>query len=225
MSSVAVVTGASGGVGAIITQELLAKGWEVYPQYRREAARHEVEERLSGAHWWQADFLRPPAEALANLPVLDTVDAVIHCAGVCPLGELWRVDQGTWQETMQLNVIAPALLTGRLIEQLRAAQGHVIYLNSGAGQHTRPEWGCYSASKFAARAWCDGLRAEEEKLRVTSIYPGRIATQMQREVVASLEETWQPEKYLRPESVAAAVIAALESTPDAHPTEITLRPR
>src|SRR5690606_15262793 len=81
--------------------------------------------------------------------------------------------------------------------------------------------------KFAVRAYADALRAEEEPLgvRVTTVYPGRTDTDMQRAVVAHEGGHYAPEKYLRPESVAEAVRAAVTAGPDAHMTEVTIRPR
>lgn len=126
---------------------------------------------------------------------------------------------------MTVNLHAPVDLTNRLLPALRASEGHLIYVNSGAGQHTRPQWTVYSASKFAARAWCDGLRAEESAIRVTSLYPGGIATEMQRRIVGEFGRAWDPAEFLSAETVAGAIITALETPADGHPTEITLRPR
>lgn len=68
------------------------------------------------------------------------------------------------------------------------------------------------------------LRAEEPDLRVTSVHPGRIATDMQRAVRATEGGRFEPERYLRPESVAGAVLVAITAPPDAHLTEVVLRP-
>jgi NADP-dependent 3-hydroxy acid dehydrogenase YdfG len=59
---------------------------------------------------------------------------------------------------------------------------------------------------------------------VTTVYPGRTATDMQREVRAQEGGAYEPEKYLDPDSVARAALAALTASPDAHVTEITVRP-
>lgn len=210
----AFVTGASGGVGREIVDRLLARGWRVSAQYRTSPG-------PAAATWWQADFTRP----LPPLEMPERLDALIHCAGVAPVGPTRDFDRAVWEETMAVNLHAPADLSNRLLPALKAAGGHVVYLNSGAGQHTRPEWTVYSASKFAARAWCDGLRGENPEIRVTSVYPGGIATEMQRRIVGELGRDWEPESFLSPGTVAEAVINALATPGDAHPTEITLRPR
>ena len=76
-------------------------------------------------------------------------------------------------------------------------------MNSGAGLAARPGWGSYAASKFALRAFGDALRGEEPDLRVASVHPGRVDTDMQRGVVAHEGGTYDPSAYLRPDSVAA----------------------
>lgn len=117
-----------------------------------------------------------------------------------------------------------AELTRLLLPALRAVRGHVVLINSGQGLHPSSGWGAYAASKFALRAFGDVLRAEEPALRVTSVYPGRTATEMQRRVRAAEGESYQPERYLRPESVAGAVLCAVTAPDDAHLTEVVLRP-
>lgn len=210
----AFVTGASGGVGREVVSRLLSRGWRVTAQYRTSPG-HEA------ATWWQADFARP----LPPVEMPERLDALIHCAGVAPVGPTHEFSREVWEETMAVNLHAPVDLSNRLLPALKAAGGHLVYVNSGAGQHTRPQWTVYSASKFAARAWCDGLRGEHPDIRVTSIYPGGIATEMQRRIVSEFGRNWDPSEFLSAGTVAATIINALEAPSDAHPTDITLRPR
>lgn len=209
----AVVTGASGGVGREVTQMLLARGETVHAQYRTQPGDED-------ARWWQASF-----PDVSNAPQLDRLDALILCAGVCPLGPVSEFDRAVWAKTMAVNLYAPAELTAFYLPALRATGGHVIYVNSGAGLRANPNWGAYAASKFAAKAWCDALRAEEPGIRVTSVYPGRIDTPMQREVVAWENGTYNPGAYLSARTVAWAVLGALDTPADGHPHDVVLRPR
>jgi NADP-dependent 3-hydroxy acid dehydrogenase YdfG len=109
---------------------------------------------------------------------------------------------------------------------LRAARGRIVLLNSASGLAARPGWGSYAASKFALRAFADALRAEEAPhgVRVTSVHPDRVDTDMQRGVVAHEGGEYDPAAYLRPESVADAVLLAATAPADAALTELVLRP-
>lgn len=210
----AIVTGASGGVGLEVTRQLIDEGWQVYAQYRTSPG------DIPEANWWKSSF-----PSLGYWPTLDRVDALIHCAGVCSLGKVSEAPMSDWHEAMEVNLYAPVELTSFYLPQLRESHGHVIYLNSGAGLRANPGWGSYAASKFAAKAWCDALRAEEPLIRVTGIHPGRIDTPMQEKIVASEGGSYDPDNYLSPVTVAQAVVNALLTPADAHPHEVTLRPR
>ncbi|HET6259884.1 MAG TPA: SDR family NAD(P)-dependent oxidoreductase, partial [Pseudonocardia sp.] len=132
----------------------------------------------------------------------------------------------TWRRQFEVNVVAVAELTRLLLPALRAARGRVVLLNSGAGLSASPGWASYAASKFALTAFADALRAEEavNGLRVTSVHPGRVDTEMQRGVVAQEGGEYHAETYLRPESVAGAVLLAVTAPDDAALTELVLRP-
>ena len=155
---------------------------------------------------------------------ITTLDVLVHNAGVADIGTIEESSVDQWRRTLEANVIAVAELTRVLLPALRAAGGHVVLINSGAGLRANAGWGSYAASKFALRAFGDALRLEEPALRVTSIHPGRIDTDMQRDIVAGEGDEYDPERFLKASTVARAVLTAVETPSDAHPTEIVLRP-
>ncbi len=219
----ALVTGASRGIGAAgatalaPTHDLLLGG-------RDAAALSQIAGRLGGrALPWPVDLTDPAALAAATERI-DELDVLVHSAGVGVLGTVDELSADVWRQQFEVNVVAVAELTRLLLPALRAARGTVVCLNSGAGLAARPGWGAYAASKFAQRAFADSLRAEEPSLRVCSVHPGRVDTDMQRAVVAHEGGSYDPARYLRPESVAAAVLAAVGASPDAHVTEVVVRP-
>lgn len=88
-----------------------------------------------------------------------------------------------------------------------------------------PGWTPYAASKFEGIASTRGRSpAGRPSLRVTSVFPGRIDTDMQRDIVAIEGADYDPSKFLKPETVAAAVAHAISTPSDAHPTDVVLRP-
>lgn len=221
--STVLVTGASRGIGAA-TARALSPGHDLVlvgrdPDALDAVARSCRSARVVVADLTTADGVTRAADGIAAL------DGLVHCAGIAELGRIGDSEPGQWRRAFDVNVLAMVELTRALLPALRAAGGHLVVVNSGAGTTAKPGWGAYSASKFALRAVTDTIRGEEPALRVTSVHPGRVDTDMQRAIVASEGGTYDSSSYLAPESVAAAIRQALESTPDVDPTEIVLRPR
>jgi NADP-dependent 3-hydroxy acid dehydrogenase YdfG len=216
------ITGAGGGLGAAIadalapTHTLLLAG---RPSDRLDA----LAERL-GAPTWPLD-LTDPDSIDASAEVLSELDVLVHNAGVSYPGRVAESTVEEWRATFEVNVVGAVALTLALLPALRSARGHVIFINSGAGQKASPGLASYTASKFALKGFADSLRADEPDLRVTSVHPGRIATDMQRDLVAYEGREYVPESFLQPETVAAVVAQAVATPPDGHVHEVVIRPR
>jgi NADP-dependent 3-hydroxy acid dehydrogenase YdfG len=220
----ALVTGASRGIGAAVAR-VLAPTHDLLLGGRDAAALKEVAADLPGAREWTVDLTDPGALADA-VGGIDRLDVLVHSAGIGPLGRIEESPAEQWRQTLEVNVVAVAELTRLLLPALRAARGRVVCINSGAGFTARPGWGSYAASKFALRAFADALRAEEAAhgVRVTSVHPGRTDTDMQRSVVTHEGGEYDGSRFLRPESVAQAVLLAVTAPSDADLTELSIRP-
>ncbi|WP_410647393.1 SDR family oxidoreductase [Amycolatopsis sp. cmx-4-54] len=219
----ALVTGATRGIGAAAARAL-APTHRLLLGGRDAGALGELAGTLPEAKPWPIDLTDTEALETATAE-LGELDVLVHSAGVARLGTVETATDADWRANFEVNVLGVVTLTRLLLPALRASKGHVVVINSGAGQSARPGWGPYAASKFAVRAFADSLREEESALRVTSIYPGRTDTEMQQAIVADEGRAYEPERFLRPESVAAAVLGAVSASGDAHPTEVILRPR
>jgi len=218
----ALITGASRGVGAA-TARALGATHDVLLGGRDRTALERIAAELPGARVWPVKITDDDALAAACADI-ERLGVLVHSAGVGDIATVEGSTAAMWRKTFNVNVVAVAELTRLLLPALRAARGHVVMINSGAGLNARPGWGAYAASKFALRALADSLRAEEPQLRVTSLHPGRIDTEMQRKVRAAEGGEYERDKYLTPESVAAAVLTAVQAARDAHLTELVLRP-
>jgi NADP-dependent 3-hydroxy acid dehydrogenase YdfG len=220
----ALVTGASRGIGAAVA-EALAPTHDLLLGGRDADTLKAVAADLPGAREWLVELTDPGALAEAVVGV-DRLDVLVHSAGIGPLGTVEDSPAEQWRRTFEVNVVAVAELTRLLLPALRAARGQVVCMNSGAGFNAPPGWGSYAASKFALRAFADALRAEEAThgVRVTSVHPGRTDTDMQRAVVAHEGGEYDGSRFLRPESVARAVLLAVTAPPDADVTELSIRP-
>jgi NADP-dependent 3-hydroxy acid dehydrogenase YdfG len=220
----ALVTGASRGIGAAIARAL-APGYDLLLGGRDTAALQALADELPGARPWPVELTDAAAVAEA-VGGIERLDALVHSAGIGLLGTVAETSAETWRRQFDVNVVAVAELTRLLLPALRAAHGRVVLINSGSGLTARAGWASYAASKFALRAFADALREEEAPhgVRVTSVHPGRVDTDMQRDVVAHEGGTYTPASYLRAESVAGAVLLAVTAPPDTALTELVLRP-
>ncbi|WP_227997616.1 SDR family oxidoreductase [Nocardia australiensis] len=218
----ALITGASRGLGAAVAREL-APTHELLLGARSADSLREVLSELPGAVAWPVELTDYSALAEAVSPI-ERLDVLVHNAGVADLDTIAESSVQQWRNTLEANLIAVAELTRLLLPALRAANGHVVLINSGAGLRANAGWASYAASKFGLRAFGDALRLEEPALRVTSIHPGRIDTDMQRALIANEGREYNPAEFLTAETVAIAIRNAVETPRDGHPTEIVLRP-
>ncbi|MFJ8439564.1 SDR family oxidoreductase [Kitasatospora griseola] len=222
------ITGAGSGIGSVVADKLTARGEEVWLLARDARRAAQLRERYPEARTLVGDLDDPAKLSWAfghqALPV--ELDSLLHIAGVVELGTIGETPVKAWQQQLNVNTVAPAEITRLLLPSLRLARGHVVFVNSGAGLRADPTWGSYAASKFAVRAVADALRQEEHAhgVRVTSVYPGRTATAMQVKVHQQEGKEYDPAKWIAPESVATAILAALDLPRDAEITEITVRP-
>ncbi|WP_062205712.1 SDR family oxidoreductase [Streptomyces sp. NBRC 109706] len=223
-----VITGAGSGIGAALAERLLARGDELWLWARNAGRAKELRERFPGAHTLVGDLAEPErlSWALGHQSPPDRVDSLTHSAGVVELGEVGELTPKVWQSVLAANLLAPAELTRLLLPQLRAARGHVVFVNSGAGLRANPHWGAYAASKHGLRALADSLRGEERAngLRVTTVYPGRTATPMQSKVHQQEGRAYDPEVWMPPEAVAETVLTALDLPRSTEITDLQVRP-
>ncbi len=200
---VALITGASRGIGRAIA-EVLSPTHHLLIGGRDTAAVAEVVAACESAEPFVVELTDPDALAAAVADI-GRLDVLVHSAGVIAYGPVSDAATEEWAQVLAVNVIAPATLTRLLLPALRAASGLVVFINSGAGLTASPGWSVYAASKFALTALADSLRAEERGIRVTSVHPGRVATDMQAHLHELEGRDYDPSKYLQPAAVAAVV--------------------
>ncbi|ANW17945.1 SDR family oxidoreductase [Streptomyces clavuligerus] len=223
-----VITGAGSGIGAAVARRLHARGDDLVLLARNAARAKELAGRFPGARTLVADLAEPEriSWAFSHQELPDRVDSLLHSAGIVDLGPVGELRPRTWLQQLGTNLVAPAELTRLLLPQLRVARGQVIFINSGAGLDARAEWGAYAASKHGLKALADALRAEEraQGVRVTTVYPGRTAGPMQAKVHSQEGREYDPSRWIDPESVATAVVTAMDLPRDAVIENVTVRP-
>lgn len=220
---VALVTGASRGIGRAIALDL-SPTHHVLVGGRDTDAVSDVVGELESAEPFIADLTKEAAVAAAAAGI-DHLDVLVHSAGAVAFGPLADSTTAEWRELMELNVIAPATLTRLLLPALRAAHGLVIFLNSGAGLTAHRGFAVYAASKFALTGLADALRADERgRVRVTSIHPGRVATDMQAQLTSLEGQPYIPDAHLDPADVARTVRLAVDLPADASLDALRINP-
>ena len=211
------MTGATRGIGRAIANELGHDHHIIVGGRHREAVEKVVSELLSASPF-VVDLNDGDATAAA-VSHLDHLNALVNIAGVSARspGNIASQTRDEWRRVLEINVVAVADLTRLVLPLLRASHGDVVMINSGSGFLRTPAGGgVYAASKYALRALTHALREEERGVvRVTSIHPGRVDTDMQVELQAQAGRLYDASEHLRPQSVAA---------PYAQPWRLVLRP-
>lgn len=223
-----VLTGAGSGIGAAVTRRLLDRGDELVLLARDVGRAKALQQQFAGAQTLVADLATPSrlSWALSHQTVPAEIDSLLHIAGVVDLGSVVDTPVPVWEQQLAVNLVSPAELTRLFLPQLRRSRGQVLFVNSGAGLRTSPEWSAYAASKHGLKALADGLRAEEAPhgIRVSSIYPGRTATPMQERVFQQEGRTYDTEGLIDPESVATSILTMLDLPRDAQISDLSIRP-
>ncbi|GAA1998930.1 SDR family oxidoreductase [Microbacterium ulmi] len=228
MTQTHVLTGAGSGIGLAVAHRLSERGDRLVLVARDAARARELTTARPGSSAIVADLRHPEslAAAVRDAGVPDAIDSIVHAAGVVDLGPVAELPIEAWVSQLTVNLIAAAELTRLLLPAVRAARGHVLFVNSGAGLSAHPDWSAYAASKHGLKALADALRGEEAPhgVRVTTVYPGRTATPMQERVHEQEGRGYDAGAFIDPESAATAIVTALDLPRDAVMSDVTVRP-
>jgi NADP-dependent 3-hydroxy acid dehydrogenase YdfG len=236
---VAVVTGASSGIGAAVARALGSEGAHVALAARGEDALLEIQERLAGR---DQRSIVAPADVTDGGQVrslveraeqdLGPVDILVNCAGVMYYTMMKNVHEEQWERTVEVNCKGVINCIGAVLPgMLDRGRGHIVTISSDAGRKVFPGLAVYSASKFFVEALSQGLRLETAGtgLRVTTVQPGNVATDllsMSNDEEALREYGGESgARVLDPEDVAASVVHALVQPEHVAVNEILVEPR
>ena len=237
---VAVVTGASSGIGAAVVSALNAEGVHVALAARREEALLEIQAGLDsgdGRKYMVCPTDVTDREQVRSLVArveeeLGPVEILVNCAGVMYYTLMKNRREEEWERTVEINCKGALNCVGAVLSgMLERGEGHVVMISSDAGRKVFPGLAVYSASKFFVEALSQGLRLETAGtgLKVTTIQPGNVATDLisMSGDEEALDEYGQPgeSRVLDPEDVAASVVHALVQPEHVAVNEILVEPR
>ena len=235
---VALVTGASSGIGEATAEALVGAGATVAIAARRADRLAELEKRLGdgGATVLSVDLdvtdQRACQDAVdATVAAFGGLDILINNAGVMLLGPIVGADTADWTRMIDTNLYGVLYMTHAALPHLLASKGTVVQISSVAGRQARAGSGVYNASKWGVNAFSEALRQEvtDKGVRVVLIEPGMAATELREHTtVASVKEALDKRaagmRQLQPSDIAGAVLYAVTQPAHVAINEILVRP-
>ncbi len=236
---VAIVTGASSGIGEATALALAAEGARVALAARRverlEAAIARVRESGSEAIAIATDI---GDEAQVRAMVEKTrlewgrADILVNNAGVMLAGPILNADTAEWRQMVNVNLLGLMYATHAVLPLMKAqGSGHIVNVSSTGGRSTGANFAVYCATKWGVGAFSEALRQEvcQDNIRVTILEPGPTATELSDRVTHP-EAKQKIEAWLRSivplesEDVAAAIVYAVTQPLRVNVNEILMRP-
>lgn len=230
--SVAVVTGASSGIGAATARTLAGAGARVVlaarseDDLRRLAA--DIEQAGGSARASPTDVT--DASQVADL-IDETLDAygrldlLVNNAGFIDVDPVEEADMGAWETMVDVNLTGLMDVTHEALPALESGDGgHVVNVSSVSDRETSEEYGGYTATKHGVRGFTKSLREEtSETVRVTLVSPGLVDTALP-ERAADLRERMDAVTPLQPEDVAEAIRYVVTQPSHVSVNQLVLRP-
>ena len=237
---VAIVTGASSGIGEATARALAAEGAAVVLAARREERLHDLKEEIEN-NGGQALVVstdvtdRKAVEALIEQTkeAFGRIDILVNNAGLMPLSFVAKLHVEEWERMVDVNIkgvmygVAAALPT--MLEQ---ESGHIVNVSSTAGRRIFPGAAVYCATKFAVTAFSEGLRQElsaRHNIRVTCIEPGAVSTELpetitDEDLLEGLSKRFENMTRLESEDIAEAILYAVSSPSRVNVAELMVMP-
>ncbi len=234
---VALITGASSGIGRATAETLAAAGMRVGLVARRrdriDALAAKIGERALPIEADLRETASIPKIFDAVREAFGGVDVLVNNAGLGHLAPLLSGDPERWREMLDVNVLALSVCTKEAIADMRRrdVDGHVIHISSMASHRVPPSSGMYSASKYAVRALTEAVRQElraiDSPIRITAISPGFVETEFAEKYHRRPEaaaESYGRYKVLEDGDIADAVAYVLNAPAHMQVHDMLIRP-
>jgi len=236
---VAIVTGASSGIGYATALTLSKSGAKVAIGARRTDKLLELENKIrqnGGEAFSQKLDVTKKSDCNsfvdATIKKWGEVDILVNNAGLMPLSFVKNLKIDEWDQMIDVNIKGVLYCTAAVIPHMYAKKsGHIINISSVAGRIVFPSGSVYCATKHAVTAFSEGLRQEfstRSNIRVTCIEPGVVSTELTNtitdESLQSFVETSKKMNSLNAEDIANAILFAVEAPSHVNINEVLIRP-
>lgn len=235
MDKVVLITGASSGIGVGIAHELAKAGATVVLGARRTDRLEEVAQEIRAAGGTVmtrkldvTDRADMAAFADAARKEFGRVDVIVNNAGVMPLSLMSSLKVDEWDRMVDVNIKGVLYGIAAVLPEMTArGSGQIINIASVGALVVSPTAAVYCATKYAVRAISDGLRQENDKLRVTCIHPGVVESELASTITDPVAVEGMKSYRaiaLTPDAIGRAVRFAIEQPADVDVNEIVVRP-
>ena len=236
---VAIVTGASSGIGYATALALSRAGAKVAAGARRidrlESLQSEITKNQGEIFIQKLDVtIKSECDAFADAVIRKwgAIDILVNNAGLQPLSFFKNLKVEEWDKMIDVNIRGVLYCTAAVISHMmNKKSGHIVNISSVAGRIVYPAGSVYCATKHAVTAFSEGLRQEfsqRSNIRVTCIEPGVVATELTNTITdAALEKYVERTKQmeaLQAEDIADAIVFAVQSPSHVNVNEILIRP-
>lgn len=224
----ALVTGASAGLGARISRDLVAQGAHVFGLARREERLAALQEELGDA------FTPVPADVTSEEDIQrifsrigDRLDILVNNAGLGKFGQAKDTSTADWEQQISVNLNGVFFCTRAAIPIMQAQNrqtgfgGHIVNVCSVAGLLGNPNVSAYNVTKFGLRGYSEALFKElrEDGIKVTCIFPGSIETEFFEQAGVPISEN-----PMTAEDVSSSVMHVLQAPDNYLVSEVVMRP-
>ena len=236
---IAIVTGASSGIGHATALALSKSGAKVAIGARRTEKLEELENQIkkNGGEVF-AQKLDVTQKSSCDSFVDSTikkwggVDILVNNAGLMPLSFVKNLKINEWEQMIDVNIKGVLYCTAAVIPHMHEKKsGHIINISSVAGRIVFPSGSVYCATKHAVTAFSEGLRQEfstRSNLRITCIEPGVVSTELTNTItddsLKSFVENTKKMQSLTAQDIADAILFAVNAPPHVNVNEVLIRP-
>jgi NADP-dependent 3-hydroxy acid dehydrogenase YdfG len=234
-AKVVLITGASSGIGAATARVVAAAGHHVVLGARRTGRLAEVVEAIRTAGG-SAGFLELDVTDLASMRAFvgaahqehGRVDVLVNNAGVMPLSPLHELRVEDWNRMIDVNLRGTLHGIAAVLPLMRGrGVGHIVNVASTSAHRVDPTAAVYSATKFAVRALSEGLRQENQEIRVTVVSPGYIESELYQGGSAEAMDAASAaaaELNIPADAVGQAIAYAISCPDSVDVNELVIRP-